>query len=535
MRCLCWKPESIPSCMLVFCLFASIYLLMGRGRNVSTDAASMQAVTRSLIERATFEVDPRTPGAVEGEHGRHFSKYGVGKSIANVPFYLLGKALSRLWGGHLERHAIEFAISLLNPLLTAMTCALIVLLCSRLGLADSESLLLACIYGLGTIAFPYAKDDMSEPLAALLMTAAACCAHDCTTRRSPGKAVVCAAMLGMAVATRHVLAIVAILVSIHLLVCCIRSGSDRRRMLVGLGLYSAVLLACAVVLGAYNEIRFGSLLETGYDRNAEGLSNGFCFRPSFFLPRLAALLFSPGRGLFAYMPVLLLAVVGVPSLYRRHRSEAVSLGGIFLSMLVLHSGFKHWEGGWSWGPRFLLPVLPLLIPFVGYGLRSIRRWSGTGRAVADFLILISILIQVSAVTVGWRRYLHVVEAKRQEGVAVDIIWRADHSQLVMQWPQVLEVLSLTEAERGKMRYEVPKEGISARDYLQASLALNLPDFWFVHFWRLGLLRPCVAAVVAGLLASTLIFGRLACRRLLQHPPGIAAAQAMHADQVAIKG
>ena len=73
---------------------------------------------------------------------------------------------------------------------------------------------------------------------------------------------------------------------------------------------------------------------------------------------LRGLLFSPGRSLFLYSPWLLLAIPGVyPAL---PTGAAVSWWPVFPILVVLLYAMKlGWHGG-SWGPRYLLPVVPLL-------------------------------------------------------------------------------------------------------------------------------------------------------------------------------
>jgi hypothetical protein len=76
---------------------------------------------------------------------------------------------------------------------------------------------------------------------------------------------------------------------------------------------------------------------------------------------LYGLLFSAGRSIFLYAPPLLAAAAAWPRFLKRFPLmgwvSLVSAGAI----LVLYSKWVAWEGGWCWGPRFLLPAVPFLL------------------------------------------------------------------------------------------------------------------------------------------------------------------------------
>lgn len=82
-----------------------------------------------------------------------------------------------------------------------------------------------------------------------------------------------------------------------------------------------------------------------------------------------ALLFSPSRGLFVYSPIFLLAIAGL--LHYRHAVKRHSLLWLIaigsFGHIILVARFPNWWGGFSFGPRLLsemAPVLALLTIFV---------------------------------------------------------------------------------------------------------------------------------------------------------------------------
>ena len=66
-------------------------------------------------------------------------------------------------------------------------------------------------------------------------------------------------------------------------------------------------------------------------------------------------------GLLTLSPVLALGAAGTVLLYRRGlRAEALAIGGVALAYLAYDSGYHDPFGGFSPGPRFLVPILPFL-------------------------------------------------------------------------------------------------------------------------------------------------------------------------------
>ena len=108
------------------------------------------------------------------------------------------------------------------------------------------------------------------------------------------------------------------------------------------------------VLLVYNWARFGAPLETGYGAEASAFSGD----P---LVGLIGLLLSPGRGAVYYIPWFIPAMLGARMLWRTSAAGAVFIFGGTLTLLFLYAPWHMWEGGWCLGPRFLIPIAPLLV------------------------------------------------------------------------------------------------------------------------------------------------------------------------------
>lgn len=62
-----------------------------------------------------------------------YSRYGIGLSLAAIPFYLLGKAMTVFSPAHLDPLVLKGVVSLTNAAIGALTCMLLFLTALRFG------------------------------------------------------------------------------------------------------------------------------------------------------------------------------------------------------------------------------------------------------------------------------------------------------------------------------------------------------------------------------------------------------------------
>lgn len=88
------------------------------------------------------------------------------------------------------------------------------------------------------------------------------------------------------------------------------------------------------------------------------------------------LLFGQERSWTYYSPVLWIGVLGLWQAFRQERRQAivVTLFSIIVINILIYSMFGDPWGGWSFGPRYLLPATALMAVFVGLALSYYRRW-----------------------------------------------------------------------------------------------------------------------------------------------------------------
>lgn len=526
-----------------FCL---LYLLTANGRLVNRDAESVFQVARSIVEHHTFAVPeasvfttavgPRgtdvdslsfaTETARIGLDGRTYSMYGVGQSLAAVPLYVAGRAVQSLGGGDLAIFG-RLAASLLNALVTALTVLLLYRCGRMLGYAVRSSLLMAVGYGLSTMAWPYAKSFASEPLTGALLLLGFFALERALVRPDAGQRrwlVLSGAAHGAALLVRIssgiALPVAGIYLLWHLVDARRRGEGSASRTLQRLLLWGGPVAAGMVGVALYNLVRFGDPFVTGYQ------SIGWSVPPQV---GLYGLLLSPGKGVFWYNPLLLASLVGLALMLTRRRGPAVYILGLSLVWIAFHSPYRFWEGGWSWGPRLLLPIVPFLILPLGELFCSTRRslvltqaplgmrarclslLATVGRRAMPLLLAIGLVVQVLAIGADYTRYLWATSQQSPADAYARLIYQPTGSPLLWQPVAFLEVMSNATRPGGleQMREDMAERGVRhERDGLVQEarevallddtmvVGLNVPDFWFVLLPIFGAPIPLVGVVLA---------------------------------------
>jgi len=118
----------------------------------------------------------------------------------------------------------------------------------------------------------------------------------------------------------------------------------------------AFILISLCLLIVYNYVRFKSLFDFGY--GGEGFT-------SPLIQGLVGVLISPGRSVFFYSPIVILAITGGRYIFKKDRLKLILLLVPVVCYLLLISSWHNWDGGASWGSRLLTPILPILGVMIG--------------------------------------------------------------------------------------------------------------------------------------------------------------------------
>jgi hypothetical protein len=97
------------------------------------------------------------------------------------------------------------------------------------------------------------------------------------------------------------------------------------------------------------------VLLTGYEQLAEERD----VLGGDLLTALRGFAVSAHGSLLLHFPLLVFALAGYPAFFRKWPIETLAIGASSISLLLLVSRFANWQGAACYGPRYMLPVLPL--------------------------------------------------------------------------------------------------------------------------------------------------------------------------------
>jgi hypothetical protein len=152
---------------------------------------------------------------------------------------------------------------------------------------------------------------------------------------------------------------------------------------------------------AYHEVAFGSAFHVGYldEEQFAGMRQGFFGLTYPHMDRIYAILFGEYRGLLPLAPVLAVAPLGLAllALDRRRTAAVLTAALIAAFYIALNASYVYWDGGWSYGPRHVIPG----VPFLALGLaplwtRATPRWL---RVILAGLAIYGVVLSLIAVAV----------------------------------------------------------------------------------------------------------------------------------------
>jgi hypothetical protein len=393
------------------------------------------AVTEGLVLEGHLWDDEGSPlpmkADIPGRGGHFYARTGLPQPLLEAPFFALGHLADDAFG-HFSADPNGYAfLWFYNPFMAALAAlALFALVYMARGSLKWASAI-AFLFCFASIAWPYSKIGMETTFMAAILGAFAL---GVWARRSPTPLSwgLTGLATGTAMATKPY-ALISIAPIAVLLWPTFRALDRRDRLRLGLAAAAPVLLWIAAIAW-YNWYRFGGVTNFGYSESSLTLT-----APLNFL----GLLFSPGKGLLLYSPLVLLGALGLPRLWRQDRSLAAALLLFFVALTAVSGASTYW-GDEVWGPRYIVPAAwTLLVPIAWWADSQLRRRILVGVAS------LAILVQVVGVAVQYARFLKVERAltgvpilRDREGVPNE---RIPYGNDPMRWiPELSPLLIQTE-------------------------------------------------------------------------------------------
>ena len=362
----------------------------------------------SLYTRGTLAVEPG-PHIFPGRDGRNYSHFAIGQTVLALPFIAIADAAQQILPPEALRAAIgreddgyidqreSLAIFLTNayaPIATGALLAIFFAFERGLGVSRRGALLATALLGACTYVAAHSVYFLQHTTEAVAILGGFAALHAWRRTGSVGWLAAGSALASAVVIVRIPAAVSGPALAGYLLFTLV----ERRPPPPALWRLAAAIALPATAIAAIhvgvNYAKWGLWIESPMTAQSFLLSGSY-------RKGLTGLLLSPGAGVFAYSPLLVLLPLWVPGFWRRHRAESLVLIALTASFLWLLGGFLFWHGLWSApGPRYLFALTPLWMLPLGLWLDAPKpRWQ---RALVVLLAVWGAVVQVALMSAHWR-------------------------------------------------------------------------------------------------------------------------------------
>lgn len=373
----------------------------------------------SIVEHGTISIDAyeQNTGDKAIFNGHYYSDKGPAPAFLGVPIYWTLNQFQALLGLTETEHTLSLLLwfaklTIIRILIISIPSALLgVFLYQFLTSILKEnkySLTLTLAYSLGTMAFPYSTLFYGHQLAAIFIFFSFYLLYRLKNKIEGDCIKTCffAGMFaGLAILTEYPVMLLAGVLAIYAILIM----KSRTKYTTNILFYFIGLGIPILILFYYNYLCSGNPFQFGYFQVAgeefrremvKGIAGVTYPKPI----ALFGITFSPYRGLFVNNPILLLSFPGFYFLYQNktYRPEFWFCLAAVIIFLLFNSSYYMWWGGWTIGPRHLIPIIPFLIfpiAFIPFSrndsqVRSIVRRSFSAPILLYILTAISIIFMI---------------------------------------------------------------------------------------------------------------------------------------------
>lgn len=420
--------------IFIIILIGSIYYLLTiRGTwdsSSSLDLNSIQATSpfESSHERATYvnalsiiynhtsELSQQYANFASPDvgiyKGKFYSYFPPGISYFMIPFYQLGQPFN------LAQVSSYSSISLLAVLNLFLIYKISV---NTFKISKSLGIFVALIFGFASTNWSYSITIYQHSATVFLMLLAFYSAWRYRVEKRIGWvwAIIVWASYGLSVFVDYPNGILLSPVMIYFLISSLNIHEDQTEYKISLRLSlfatSIIFILLTALFIYYNSITFGnwkiltnllpryntSTLQNTQTIDTTTLEQQNAKKPGFTLLSenliingLYEILFAPDKGLFFFSPIFIIGLLGVLISIKRYNFERSTLLAIIILNIIFYASFGDPYGGWSFGPRYIIPSIAALSIFVGLFLKEFTKLHVVTKLVTFLLFSISCAVSL---------------------------------------------------------------------------------------------------------------------------------------------
>jgi hypothetical protein len=322
-------------------------------------------------------------------------------SLIHVPDVLLRRAISKLFPAA-DPLTRVMTSHIVPAFLTATTCVLYVRFLLVLGVGEGAASLSALILAFGTMLFVFGRVVWSDIAQATTFWGFFSGMLLLVRRPERNGALRVGVWAGLLVNTKY-LFVLSLIGGFTFVAAQLWTQLAWRKLARLAGWAACAALPFAIPVCWFNYVRNGTLFHDGYGVEP--------FQESV-LWGLYSLFFSFGKGLFIYNPTLIFAFKPSSKLPRHWWWAVLATAG---PVVLLYSKYSNWGGDWSWGPRYIIFLVPVLMVPVALFLDEImcsRR--KLTLAIFGAVAATGLFVQLMGGGVYWDHFIRLSQAATRQ-------------------------------------------------------------------------------------------------------------------------
>ena len=346
--------------LAIFLIFLSFSSFRRNGPN----PGSRFILTKSLALYHQLEIPKQDVEFYSGldyaiKDGKYYSDKPPGISFLILPFYFLGNFLSNYvelpmndsFSSIADQNSFFLSIIFMSAI-NALGVLMIGETAKLLGANSKQAFWISIIFAFATIFWPYVSTLFSHALTATFLIFSLFFLFRYKKTNNSLDLIFSGFFTGVNITVDYTIILFVPIFLFYFL----GLSFNLKKFILSSFKFLLPVAGFLLLLALYNILAFGGPFNFSYQFSTFKKTQRFDHP---LVDGLYILLISPWRGLFFYNPILLIGIIGFCIF--KSRLESLFFLSMFLIRLLFFSKYSYLTGGLCYGPRHLIPLIPLLI------------------------------------------------------------------------------------------------------------------------------------------------------------------------------
>src|SRR5579885_181894 len=380
------------------------------------------ALIQAIVDEGTISIDiyaTTTFPDIIYHNGHYYSVFVPGAVFFALPFYTIAE----------QYNLAVLAVNLLGPISVLLTGLVVYCTLRLLRITNPVSLLTVFLMIFGTQLFSYSTIFNAHYLSALAIALALAGTVLVIKENQQGIGYpIFWLAFGMGLVVDYPNAITLVPLALLLFYNAFyRSKNKKGQQIIRINslffLSFFIVLLFLIPLALYTKSIFGTFLTTIENHQINGyLDHGkinyhLAPDPEFYLDKhivyktlnlsvqylpmgIFTTLVSLPRGLFMYSPILLLTLPGILFFGKTNRHLMYASGASIITTILVYSSYADYAGGWAYGPRFFIGMLPVFAVFLAHAIQGYFRLANKQLKVGIAFLPVVLYTGIASITIA---------------------------------------------------------------------------------------------------------------------------------------